>query len=769
MENENNQANSNNIIQTFTFKDYNKTTERSTFRKLSALVKIHEDIKKDEENGLRLRMDWTNYHRLDVIHSFIDDLEFDFPSICTSFVIGKSLEGRDLKLLKISNSNANNASVWLDAGIHAREWIAPAVATYIADYITRNFNDMPECITNKDWYILPVMNPDGYEYSHTKDRMWRKNRAWHGGQCVGVDLNRNFSIGWGQKASSDNPTNNFYRGPEPFSEPESSAVRDFMLNSGITFKVYITLHSYGEVIMFPFAFKDDLCPDYIRLLEGATAMSRGIYDFNGNTYKVGISKDVMYGAAGTSNDWSYGELGIPYCYLIELRSKKHKFRLPKEEINETSNEIWNSIKALMEFVDDTDSQEKIIFKVANSISNTQVWEVRFIREGQRRFVKSLDTHGAITIWKEENSTMDIMVDGPRITQIAGMLHEREIPYSIAIGDVGSVLSREQGIKYSKNNRKPNYCEMDWHNYHRLHVIYAFMENLSHEYPYLCSVAVIGKSAEGRDIKILKVSNGNEYNVGVWLDAAIHPREWISTAVVTYIADRLVRTFHEQPDCVTNKDWYILPVLNPDGYEYTHTHDRMWRKNRARYGECVGVDLNRNFSYGWGEKGEEGSSEDPGNIFYRGPKPFSEPETAALRRLITKSSTPFKVFLSFHSYGEVVIFPWGYTDEPCPDYVELLEGGTSIAKAIYETSGRTYKVGSTKDLMYFACGNSIDWSYAVAGIPYSYMVELRGKKHRFLLPQNEIESTAKEVMNGVFRLLDFVDGKSKSCQSCDCSK
>lgn len=62
---------------------------------------------------------------------------------------------------------------------------------------------------------------------------------------------------------------------------------------------------------------------------------------------------------------------------------------------------------------------------------------------------------AITIWKEENSTMDIMVDGPRITQIAGMLHEREIPYSIAIGDVGSVLSREQGIKYSKNNRKPN--------------------------------------------------------------------------------------------------------------------------------------------------------------------------------------------------------------------------------------------------------------------------------------------------------------------------
>lgn len=59
----------------------------------------------------------------------------------------------------------------------------------------------------------------------------------------------------------------------------------------------------------------------------------------------------MYGAAGTSNDFSYGEAGIPFCYLIELRSKKHKFKLPKEEIEETGNEILNCVKALMEFVD----------------------------------------------------------------------------------------------------------------------------------------------------------------------------------------------------------------------------------------------------------------------------------------------------------------------------------------------------------------------------------------------------------------------------------
>ncbi|RVE49837.1 hypothetical protein evm_005567 [Chilo suppressalis] len=297
------------------------------------------------------RMDWDNYHRLDVIHTFMDDLERDYPSICTSGSIGKSVEGRDLKILKISNSDATNSNVWIDAGIHAREWIAPAVATYIANHIAKNFSDMPPSVTNKDWYFLPVVNPDGYEYSHTVDRMWRKSRAWYGGECVGVDLNRNFSCGWGGKGSSGAPTSVFYRGAQPFSEPESSAVRDMLMHAGISFKVYITLHSYGQVIIFPFAHKEALCPDYIRLLEGATVMSKAIYDSSGNTYKVGVSRDVMYGASGTSNDFSYGVAGIPYCYLIELRSKQHKFKLPKEEIEETGEEIVKAIKAFVEFID----------------------------------------------------------------------------------------------------------------------------------------------------------------------------------------------------------------------------------------------------------------------------------------------------------------------------------------------------------------------------------------------------------------------------------
>ncbi|CAH0588965.1 unnamed protein product [Chrysodeixis includens] len=338
----------------------------------------------------------------------------------------------------------------------------------------------------------------------------------------------------------------------------------------------------------------------------------------------------------------------------------------------------------------------------------------------------------------------------------------------ADGSTQTIINRRRRLPTSVTNtitprrklKKRKIRLMDWKKYHRLSVIYAFIDDLERDFPAICTVSVIGKSVEGRDIKMLKISNSNANNSAVWLDACIHPREWISTAVVTYIADVLVRNFHTLSTSITNKDWHIIPVLNPDGYEYTHTGERMWRKNRAWYGgECVGVDLNRNFSYAWGQSNGEqsnGSSDDPSHVFYRGPAPFSEPETVAVRDTILGSGTPFKVFLSFHSYFELIIFPWGNRKDPCPDYLHLLEAGTIMARAIHETTGKTYKVGSTKDLTYYACGTSIDWSYSIAKIPYSFMVELRSRKHKFRLPKEQIMDNCVEIWNAVIKLMEYVD-------------
>ncbi|XP_041982515.1 uncharacterized protein LOC121735680 [Aricia agestis] len=725
-------------------------------------------------------MNWKRFHKLHVIYSFMDNLERDFPSLCSVYSIGKSVDGRDIKMLKISNSDTTNSGVWLDGGIHAREWISTAVVTYLADAMARNFSILPSSMTNKDWYIVPVLNPDGYEHSHRKDRMWRKNRARHDGHRVGVDLNRNFSFAWGnngEEGSSESPHSVFYRGPAAFSEPESNAVRDAIFLSQARFQVFLSFHSYYELILFPWGYRREPCPHYLRLLEGGAVMARAIYETTGMIYKVGTTKDLTYEACGTSIDWSYAMAKIPYSYMIELRSKKHRFKLPNDQIEDNCKEIWNAVKSLMNFVDkNKDENINSIFLVFRHLKRqrltimvlpkkSQVWEIKVSKETQRHFLKQLDTEGAINIWKEDQSGMDVMIDGERSQILEAMFIERNIPYVVAINDLNNVKRREQS--YNKTTKKTtSKSRMDWTSYHSLETINSFIDDLAAQYPYLCSVSSIGKSVEGRDLRVLKVSNGNSSNEGVWIDGSIHAREWISVAVVTYIVDQLVRNFHRLSDSVTCRDWYFLPVLNPDGYEYTYTHDRMWRKNRAKYGECVGVDLNRNFGHGWGEKGEDGSSDDPGSIFYRGPEPFSEPETRAVRDFILGSDTSFKVFVSFHSYGEAIIFPWGYTEDACPDYVELLEGGAALAKGIFATNGYTYKVGSTKDLMYYSAGTSVDWSYGDANILYSYMIELRSKKYKFLLPKEQILPTAEESMNGVFRLLDYIDARSSSeCSLC----
>lgn len=135
-------------------------------------------------------MTWQSYHRIADIHGYLDFLAATYPNICSVQVIGSSLQGQPLKVLKVSNGNSGNKAIWIDGGMHAREWISPASVTYIIDQIIEGYEQESNDIKNVDWYFHPVANPDGYEYSHTNDRLWRKNRRT--GVCSGIDLNRNF-------------------------------------------------------------------------------------------------------------------------------------------------------------------------------------------------------------------------------------------------------------------------------------------------------------------------------------------------------------------------------------------------------------------------------------------------------------------------------------------------------------------------------------------------------------------------------------------------
>lgn len=175
----------------------------------------------------------------------------------------------------------------------------------------------------------------------------------------------------------------------------------------------------------------------------------------------------------------------------------------------------------------------------------------------------------------------------------------------------------------------------------------------------------------------RISNGNEDNRAIWIDGGIHAREWISPAAVTYVINQLIEDWENQPSYIQNIDWYILPLANPDGYEYSHTNDRLWRKNRGGVGSgrCAGVDLNRNFGYKWGL---QGASDRPCSEIFAGSKAFSEPETVAQKMFMARSAANFEAFLTFHSYGQYILYPWGYDTVVPPDYMDLDRVGKEAA-------------------------------------------------------------------------------------------
>ncbi|KAK3536110.1 hypothetical protein QTP70_029266, partial [Hemibagrus guttatus] len=161
------------------------------------------------------------------INSFMDMLVQENPKLVSKIVIGQSYEGRPLNVLKVghfSTGDTKRPGIWIDTGIHAREWITPASGTWFAKKIVTDYGRDPAltAILEKfDIFLELVTNPDGYEYTHTSNRMWRKTRRINSGSsCVGVDPNRNWGTGFGGAGSSSNPCSETYRGMSAYSESE---------------------------------------------------------------------------------------------------------------------------------------------------------------------------------------------------------------------------------------------------------------------------------------------------------------------------------------------------------------------------------------------------------------------------------------------------------------------------------------------------------------------------------------------------------------------
>merc|ERR1712198_573891 len=191
-------------------------------------------------------MEWTEYHPINVHNEFIQALA-DANDFARILNIGKSYEGRDTKVLAITKAGPGKPNVWLEAGIHAREWIAPAVATFIVRELVEDYEEHPDYLDKLNWYFIPSANPDGYAYSHEEDRMWRKTRSATGSimGCKGVDPNRNWGYHFAESGVSNNKCSDIYPGSEAFSEVETSNIKKFVETLSPTPILGHCFHSYS--------------------------------------------------------------------------------------------------------------------------------------------------------------------------------------------------------------------------------------------------------------------------------------------------------------------------------------------------------------------------------------------------------------------------------------------------------------------------------------------------------------------------------------------
>ncbi|MCM8651506.1 hypothetical protein MZO44_15585, partial [Lactiplantibacillus sp. E932] len=246
---------------------------------------------------------------------------------------------------------ANRPGIWIDTGIHSREWITPASAIWSAKKIVTDYGRDPvltDILNNYDIFLEIIANPDGFVYTHSNDRMWRKTRKPNpGSSCVGVDPNRNWEVGFGGPGASSNPCSQTYHGPSVHSEPEVKAIVDFVTSHG-KLKAFLSIHSYSQMLLYPYGYTRTPAKDQAELHELARKAISELQSLHNTAYTYGSVITTIYQADGITVDWTY-EQGIKYSYTFELRDTgRYGFLLPADQILPTAEETWLALMIIME-------------------------------------------------------------------------------------------------------------------------------------------------------------------------------------------------------------------------------------------------------------------------------------------------------------------------------------------------------------------------------------------------------------------------------------
>ncbi|HDR06417.1 MAG TPA: hypothetical protein ENN88_02175, partial [Candidatus Coatesbacteria bacterium] len=200
---------------------------------------------------------------------------------------------------------------------------------------------------------------------------------------------------------------------------------------------------------------------------------------------------------------------------------------------------------------------------------------------------------------------------------------------------------------------------------------AELVELAQAHPNIFYLFSLGPSYMERDIWCMKVSDNptqDEEEGKLFIHGNTHAREIMTLEIPMYFLNRIARDYYTDPELarlIDSHEVYVVPSLNPDGHVYVEEHHDGspygWRRKNMRPPD--GVDLNRNYGHMWGYD-DHGSSPNPWAATYRGTAPFSEPETQAVHTLFQRVGFDFA--MSYHSFGELLLLPWGYVNQPTPD-------------------------------------------------------------------------------------------------------
>ncbi|KAK6054808.1 zinc carboxypeptidase [Cooperia oncophora] len=429
-----------------------------------------------------------------------------------------------------------------------------------------------------------------------------------------------------------------------------------------------------------------------------------------------------------------------------------------------------------------------------------------------RQLQMLDHKYQVDFWKEPNhfgDFADIMISSKNALAMEHRFRRANITYDIRVPDVEKLIMRNERTNRTSTQgsrrlhddpildsepdgdhsrvgklKKAKYSFGDYASYADM---MKYMRTIEFYYPNITKIVRLGTTHEGRPIEGMKIG----YPItatdkrAIWVDGNIHAREWASSHTALYFINQLVSGYGKDDTIthyVNSLNFYVLPCLNPDGYEYTRSSPnpsvRLWRKNRSPErcnrslwgGEkcCQGVDLNRNFQIPlWvcNQRvfcSESGSSFEPCSNIYHGDHVFSEPESRAVRDYLNSDELRGKVdgFITLHSYAQLWIYPYSHAQQNYPeDISELRRTARRAINRLHRQYGTEYRMGTGADTLSPASGGSDDWAKS-NGIKYVYLVELRPEYERtvsngFILHKKELIPTAVETFEGVKEVIEAV--------------